>query len=200
MRHGVTEEENLAECLFTLLAGSDTSATVIRVTLLYIMSTPRVYARLKAEIRDATASASASSTSTTPSGVISVERARALPYLQAVIHEAVRVHPPVLYGHFKRVPAGGDTLGGHFVPAGTAVGENMVGLMRRAAVFGLDVDVFRPERFLAADPDRRAEMERAVDHVFGMGRWTCAGRQLAMTELHKVFFEVSPSHTLLRFI
>jgi cytochrome P450 len=191
MRHGVTEQESISEVILTLVAGSDTSAIVIRCTLLYIMSTPRVYARLKAELRDAIRSGAAPAAAS-EGVVISVAQAKRLPYLEAVIREGMRMRPPVTYGHFKQVSPGGDTLGGVWVPEGTAVGHNMVALMRRKSVFGADVDVFRPERF-ADEPDaaRLAEMERAVDLNFGVGRWMCAGRQVAMTELHKVFFEVS---------
>lgn len=57
-----------------LIAGSDTTASVMRVTMLYIMSTPRVYNKLKAEIANAVRRG--------VSSPITVEEAKKIPYLQ----------------------------------------------------------------------------------------------------------------------
>lgn len=66
----------------------------------------------------------------------------------------------------------------------------------RNPIFGDDVHIFRPERFTEANDDRRAEMYRTTELIFGSGRWQCAGKSLAFMELNKVFFEVQvlPSH------
>ena len=60
----------------------------------------------------------------------------------------------------------------------------------RHKVFGADADMFRPERWLEAEPDQLKEMESVVDLVFGSGRWQCMGKQIVWTELRKVFVEV----------
>jgi cytochrome P450 len=60
----------------------------------------------------------------------------------------------------------------------------------RSPIFGNDVELFRPERFMEADEVRRAEMYRTTELIFGSGRWQCAGKSLAFMELNKVFFEV----------
>lgn len=57
------------------VAGSDTTASAIRVTLFYLMSSPRVYRKLKEEIRGCIREGRAS----TP---ITAAQARELPYLQ----------------------------------------------------------------------------------------------------------------------
>lgn len=184
MRHGVTKDKAIAESGVQLVAGAETSSTVIRYTILHLLTTPRVYQKLRKEIADAIAAGTASSP-------IRLEEAKRLPYLQAVIFEGIRMRPPGLYGHYKVVPAGGDTLGGIFVPGGTAVGHNSFSLMRRKDIFGQDVDIFRPERFLECSDAQRIEMDRAIDIHFGTGRWMCAGKQVAYTELYKIYFEVS---------
>lgn len=61
--------------LFMIIAGSDTTASVIRITMLYLMTCPQVYAKLKAEIEDAVRDGRASSP-------ISFDEAKKLPYLQ----------------------------------------------------------------------------------------------------------------------
>lgn len=66
----------------------------------------------------------------------------------------------------------------------------MPAMMRQESIFGSDVQLFRPERFLECSEDKKAEMARTVDLVFGYGRWMCAGKTLALVELNKIFFEV----------
>ena len=58
-----------------LVAGSETTASVIRVTMLCLMSSPRVYKKLKAEIKRAVSAGEVSSP-------IQLDEARRIPYLQ----------------------------------------------------------------------------------------------------------------------
>jgi len=109
---------------------------------------------------------------------------------QALIYESLRFRPPALYGHFKTVPPGGDTIDGVFLPAGTAVGHNLFGLMMSTTVFGSDAEIFRPERFLECSDADKAGMERTVELAFGSGRWMCAGKLVAFMQLYKVVFEL----------
>lgn len=82
-------------------------------------------------------------------------------------------------------------MNGMYLPAGTEIGHNALSLTHNKEIFGEDADIFRPERFLEADPERKAHMLKALDMLFGSGRWTCAGKNLALMELNKIFFEVS---------
>ena len=93
MRHGTTEQEAVTESLIQITAGSDTTATVIRTTMLYIMTNPRVYRRLREEMRAAITAGQVSSP-------ITNEEAKKLPYLQ-VSGSGYRESP----GRF--VPTGG---------------------------------------------------------------------------------------------
>jgi cytochrome P450 len=43
---------------------------------------------------------------------------QAMPYLQAVVKEALRVHPATGYPMFRVVPQGGEVLAGQFFPEG----------------------------------------------------------------------------------
>jgi cytochrome P450 len=156
-------------------------------TMLYTISTPRVYARLRHDINTAVDSSQASS----PIIITSAE-ARKLPYLQAVVLEGIRMRPPIIYGHYRQAPRTGDVLkGGVRIPSGTGIGINHAAMMRNTDVFGLDVDVFRPERFLDCDAATRARREQTVHLAFGAGRWACAGKTIALIELDKIYFEVS---------
>jgi cytochrome P450 len=183
MAHGLTQSQCNMEAIFQIAAGNDTTATAIRATMLYIMTAPRVYHALRNEIDAAIAKGKVSSPITNAEGA-------ELPYLQAVILEGLRMHPPFQGLSFKVAPPEGDEIDGVFVPGGTWVAPAYRAFTRRPEVFGEDADEFRPERWLEADAGRAAEMRRVVDLVFGYGRWGCAGRFLAFMELNKVFVEV----------
>lgn len=103
------------------------------------------------------------------------------------------MRPPVPTMFPKVVPPQGDEIDGKFIPGGTAIGWNLIPMVRSPQHWGHDPDVFRPERFMEAEEKVRASMERNVDMVFGYGRYGCAGKPLAMMELNKVYFEVSLS-------
>ncbi|KAK3347287.1 cytochrome P450 [Lasiosphaeria hispida] len=177
--HGLTQSEAESETLVQILAGSDTTATAMRATMLHILTNPRVYSKLLAEIIDKA-----------PSSPIRDAEARQMPYLQAVIKEGLRIFPPVTGLMSKNVPEGGDSFNGSLIPEGTKIGYSAFGLSRNRAVWGNDADVFRPERWLRATPDKLREQEAALDLVFGYGRWQCLGKNIALIELNKVFVEL----------
>ncbi|KAF6812059.1 cytochrome p450 [Colletotrichum sojae] len=183
VRHGLTQNQAETEVLFQITAGSDTTATVIRTTWLYTMTSPHVYNILKREIMTAINEGRVSSP-------ITFEEAKQLPYLQAVIYEGLRMNAPFTGICAKEVPAGGDTIGDVFVPAGTRISQNFWGVLRRPDVFGRDADLFRPERWLEADPAARDMMVKTAELAFGHGRWGCAGKNVAFLELNKVYVEM----------
>lgn len=164
------------------IAGSDTTATAIRATFLYIISNSQILSSLLSEI---------SSPPIPLSSPISDSEARKLPYLQAIIKEGLRIFPPVVGLMEKAVPPEGDTLNGRFVPGGTRIGYGAWGIFRNRKVWGEDADVFRPERWLGDDKEKVKEMEGVLGLVFGEGRWQCLGKNVALMELNKVFVEVS---------
>jgi hypothetical protein len=67
----------------------------------------------------------------------------------------------------------------------------MWALLRRKDVFGGDADVFRPERWLEANPEELQEMETVSELVWGYGKYVCLGKSVALIELNKIFIEVS---------
>lgn len=163
------------------MAGTDTTATTMRVAMLYVITNPHIYKRLQAEID-----------STVREGrIISDEQARKLPYLQAVIKEAARMCPPATGMLNKITPPQGDTINGRFVPGGVEIGQCLWGVERSKKVFGQDSMLYRPERWLEAKGDQLEKMEKSVALVWGYGKYSCLGKGIAYLELNKVFFEVS---------
>lgn len=181
--HGLSREDCESEALVQLIAGSETTATAIQATLLFLMTSPQVCARLQAELDAAIDERRVSSP-------ITDAEARALPYLQAVILEGLRMFPPAA-ALYPKVSAQDEVVCGVRVPAGTNVAWSPWSMMRDAATFGPDADVFRPERWLH---NTNPVMEQTVMMAFAAGsRWECLGRNIAMIELNKVFVEVRES-------
>ena len=121
-----------------------------------------------------------------------------LPYLHAVVKEALRLHAPVGVVLERLVPKGGVTLCGHFLPEGTIVGCNpaVVHMDRRVYGHKYPVDQYKPERWLEAKEDERADMERCF-MAFGSGKRSCIGKNISLLEVYKLVplllnrFEVS---------
>src|SRR3569833_979110 len=151
--------------------------------MLHIITNPRVLNALLAEISTLNINT-----------IISDEQARSEPYLQAVIKEGLRIHPPVVGFMAKEVPPGGDTWKGGHLPGGTHIGYCAWGITRRPDVCGDDAAEFKPDRWLQASPEKLHEMESTLELVFGYGRWQCLGKNETLMELNKVFVEVSFSY------
>lgn len=90
-----------------------------------------------------------------------------LPYLQAVLKEVLRLHPPgpLLLPH--RVVEAGVELGGYAVPEGARVLVNVWAMGRDDEVWAEPED-FAPERFLGRDVDFRGRDFELIP--FGSGR------------------------------
>ena len=86
VRHGVPQRQVEAEVLFQIIAGSDTIATGIRGTLLYLLTTPMVLEKLRAEIDEGIRNGKISSP-------IANAEARELPYLQVSLILNLRPFP-----------------------------------------------------------------------------------------------------------
>jgi cytochrome P450 len=193
IRHGLDADELLTESTLQIVAGSDTTAAALRGIMLYLVSHPRVYVKLQAEL-DA---AERDGVAPPLTDIISDTAVRKLPYLQAVIKEGIRIHPPVTDQVPKRVPDGGDTVvvDGKpvFLPGGTNIGYAALPLNMREDTFGPDAHEFRPERWLLEkDSARLAAMNRTHELIFGYGKYQCLGKPVALMEIGKTVFEVPP--------
>ena len=195
--HGLTESDLVAESVMQILAGGETTATGLRATLLYIITNPRIYTTLQAEIDNAVKTEGKIS-----NPVIKDTEWRHLVYLQAVIKEGLRIWPPVTGMMSKFSPPNGDelTIDGEkvLIPGGTNIGWASWGIHRNKAVFGEDAELYRPERWLdVANPEKLERMRKVVDLNFGYGKYYCLGRLIALSELHKVVFEVRSERKVL---
>lgn len=186
MRHGLTKDDLFVESLLQILAGSDTTATAIRSTMLYIMTHPAVYIRLQKEVDEAVVRARVHAAP----AIASDSSLRTLPYLQAVVREGLRIHPPITDVVPKKVPEGGDhvTIKGEkiYLPGDTDISYDVWGVHHDRTMFGDDADLFRPERWLEAEsdsnPERITAMKRTTEMIFGYGECNTTHRFIPCNE------------------
>lgn len=178
----MTDRQVLASCTSMIFAGSETTAISLSSVFYYLVRNPRVYSNLMAELDAAVRDGIIAPR---PNHKVSWAESQQLPYLDAVIQESFRLHPAAGLPLERVVPAGGMEILGVHIPAGTIVGANAWVLHRRPEIFGADVEVFRPERWLEAGPEQLSRM-RATMFQFGAGARTCIGKNISLLEMYKL--------------
>ena len=103
---GMTKPEIYGNMFLMVLAGSETSATVLSGLVFYLLINPECYKKLRKEVR---------STFNDTSDMTFRNQAD-LPFLNACIEEALRIHPPVPTSLPRITPLEGVILAGRFVP------------------------------------------------------------------------------------
>lgn len=135
-----------------------------------------LHPEIQSKLRDEIDSAAAKSAELTDADVA------ALPYLQAVVKETLRVHPPGPLLSWARLSTSDVHLSnGMVVPAETTAMVNMWAITHDPAVWDNPLE-FRPERFVVAmggaDVDVRGGDLRLAP--FGAGRRVCPGKNVGM--------------------
>lgn len=161
----MSDSELLTHAISNIFAGSDTTAASLRAIFYYLCRTPSAHENLLAEIDEADQVERLSDP-------VTFAEAKELSYLQAVIKEALRMHPAVGLLLERVVPYGGAEVGGAWLAGGTVVGINPWVAARDKEVYGEDTDNFRPERWLEADGNKLKLMERNFLAVSRLFCWT----------------------------
>lgn len=104
-----------------------------------------------------------------------------LRYLQAVVKEVLRMHPPGPLLSWARLAIHDVHVGKFFVPAGTMAMVNMWAITHDGSIWK-DPWAFRPERFLEKDVSVMGSDLRLAP--FGSGRRVCPGRTLGLATVH----------------
>ncbi|KAL1845569.1 hypothetical protein Plec18170_009704 [Paecilomyces lecythidis] len=182
-KHPDTVDNNMviSYLLNNMIAGADTTAITLRSVFYYILKNAQVYRELQSEIDS--------------SGIsipVAYQDVRSLAYLDAVIREAMRMHPGVGMPLERYAPEGGLHAFGYHIPEGVKVGMNPWVTSADRDVFGSDAEDFRPERWLQQkgetkqDYDARRKRMNRCDLTFGAGRRICIGKDLAQLNICKV--------------
>lgn len=175
----------------TISGAGETTATSITAVVYYLLKNRSEVEKLLLELRSAKIT-----------GVPSFADVNKLPYLGAAIKEGMRLFPTACWPMERKVPSPGILISGQFIPEGTSVGcmPSAIHLLN-PEIWGLDVDQFRPDRWLEADPEKLRQMQSS--HLgFSRGRRVCLGQHIAVMSMKKVIaalflsFEASTRMTL----
>ena len=163
-------------------AGSETTAISLAAVFYYLLKNYRCYEKLKGKVDEAINSGIIENR---PNGLVTWAESQKLPYLDACIKEAFRLHPAAGLPLERVVPAGGMEICGQLIPGDTIVGCSAWVIHRRPEIFGEDVETYRPERWLEANKESKKTMEGCMIQ-FGMGTRTCIGKNISLLEIYKL--------------
>lgn len=170
----LSDADLLIQMVNLLMAGHETTASSLAWALYFVHREPAVRQRLLAEIR------------TLPQ-TFDAEAVAALPYLDAVCSETLRINP--VAPSIARTLEKPLTLGRYELAAGTHVGVAIIVAHRNEQIYP-QADHFLPERFL----NRSYSPFEFLP--FGGGARRCIGAAFAMYELKIVLYTILRQHSL----
>ena len=155
-----------SECMDHVAAGIDTTGDGL-CFLMHHLSLPtpaaeRVQARLRAELAPHA------------DAPLSLAAVLALPYLDAVVQEGLRVYSPIPMSLPRVVPEGGRMVDGVRLPSGTVVSCQPYTLHRLDETVWPDPEEFRPERWMEGDG---VTERNQLFFAFAAGGRGCIGKQ-----------------------
>jgi len=162
---GLSDDQVRDEAVTMLLAGSETTSTLLSWVFHVLGQRPDLEARLHAEADEVLGD-----------GPMTLEQIGRLAYARRVISEALRLYPPGwLVSRRTNEPV---TLGGLALPAGASVLFSPYSLHRDPGIYA-DPDSFDPDRWL---PERVKDIPRPAYIPFGAGNRQCIGDEFALME------------------
>jgi cytochrome P450 len=100
--------------LILIIAGSETTATLLSGVTYYLLCNPSALKKLTEEVR----------TTFQSEEDININSVNRLNYMLACLDEALRIYPPVPIGLPRTVPRGGATITGYYIPEGVSLSPN----------------------------------------------------------------------------
>ncbi|KAI2641107.1 cytochrome P450 [Xylaria nigripes] len=183
--HQLSDDEIIMNSDLIMVAGSETTATLLSGLTYWLLKTPHALQRVTREIREAFGS---------EEEITFVETRSKLPYLSACLEEGLRLFPPVPLALSRKVP--GDTameVCGLMIPPKTIVAIHHFSAYTSEINFH-KAQEFRPERWLPEAITNPAspfyQDRREVHKPFNFGPRDCIGRILAYHEMRLIMAKV----------
>ncbi|KAI5124822.1 hypothetical protein M0805_005452 [Coniferiporia weirii] len=199
----------MSDATLTIVAGSDTTATVLGGLFYNLLLHPEDYIRLQKEVDENFPLAEGDG--------VDLSKLSKMPFLNAVINEALRIGSPAnILQRGTTEDTGGRWLGANYIPKGTAIDVPIYTLFRDARYFSPAPKEFWPDRWLqfgmrkrtpkqislsigAGGTNAKGSMPNAAAYIpFSYGPANCAGRNLATLEL-RIVVALVMKHFDLRF-
>ncbi|KAL5362983.1 cytochrome P450 [Aspergillus floccosus] len=165
---GLTFPELLSNSSLLIMAGSETTATLLSGAVYLLLTNPVKMQKLVNELSNAFPDGS----------MINIESTSRLNYLPAVIEETLRLYPPLAVGIPRIVPDEGHVIDGQYVPGGTSVAVHHLAAYHSPLNFE-QPESFIPERFIDTTG---FQDQREVLQPFSIGPRNCIGKNLAYAE------------------
>ncbi|RVX72414.1 hypothetical protein B0A52_03602 [Exophiala mesophila] len=164
----LSDRETSIEIGNLIFAGTDTTSTTLTYLFWELSRHPQWQDRLREEIK--------ANTDATPTFLQVMD----LPILDAVITEALRLHPAAPASLPRELPHEGRELNGYFIPKNTVVSMQCYTTHRDPAVYP-DPERFHPQRWM--DSQNVSQEMKEMFMPFSKGTRACLGKNLAMIEL-----------------
>ncbi|KAL0533225.1 hypothetical protein IC582_030441 [Cucumis melo] len=169
----ITRTNIKAFLLDLFLGGTGTSTEVSQWTMAELLNHPKVFNKLRNEINSIVGT----------SRLVGEDDLPNLPYLQAVVKEALRLYPAVPIA--MRTCRQDCTIDGYHIPKDTMVAVNLFDIMRDPKIWK-NPNKFDPERF-TDDVQYKFKGQQSFNFVpFGGGRRACPGSTLAFSFISNV--------------
>ncbi|KAI3329931.1 cytochrome P450 [Ustulina deusta] len=183
--HQLTDEEVIINSDLVMVAGSETTSSLLSGTTYWMLKTPHALQRATQEVREAFRS---------DDEMTFLETRSRLPYLLACLEEGLRLFPPVPLALSRSVPGDSPmTVCGLTLPPKTVVGIHHLSAYSSELNFHRAGE-FLPERWLpeaATDPTSPFYHDRREVHrPFSFGPRDCIGRNLAYHEMRLIMAKV----------
>ncbi|KAK1301211.1 Geraniol 8-hydroxylase [Acorus calamus] len=160
--------KSLLTDIFT--AGSDTSSNTVEWAMAELLHNPKAMARAQAELSEIIGFGNH----------IEESDFVRLPYLQSIVKETLRLHPPAPFLIPRKAEDDVD-VGGFTIPKHAQVLVNVWAIGRDTSVWE-DPDNFNPTRFMGSGLDYKGKNFELIP--FGSGSRTCPGLPLADRMVH----------------
>lgn len=160
-------------CPILVVAGSETTATLLSAATFFLATNPASLAKINEEVRSTFQSED-------QIDMLSVQN---LKYLSAVLDESLRLYPPVPSSSPRMIGEGGDKIIGEFIPEGTTMDVWQWAVYHNPDHFAM-AEEFIPERWLD-DPRFAGDAKRALQ-PFSIGPRNCIGKNLAYAEMRLI--------------
>ncbi|PWA67760.1 cytochrome P450 [Artemisia annua] len=153
------------------IAGSDATSNTLEWAMAELIRNPEKMLKAKSELKELMG---------TQDGPIEESYISRLPYLQAVVKETLRLHPPVTFLVPHRTISD-VKVQGYMIPKDAKVLCNVWAMGQDSNVWP-NPQMFEPERFLDVNVDYQGQDFELIP--FGTGRRMCPGLPLAHRMLH----------------
>ncbi|KAF3064163.1 Isotrichodermin C-15 hydroxylase [Daldinia childiae] len=174
---GMSFESLVSSANLLIVAGSETTATLLSGATFLLTTNPDKLAKVTEEVRSCFES----------DQEITLTSVSRLPYMLACLNEALRQYPPATSDLPRVTPKGGATILGRSLPEGTVVSVFQYAVNYDPR-FWKNPFKFAPERWLD-DPEYKDDQQDAMQ-PFSTGPRNCIGRNLAYAEMRLILAKI----------